>query len=117
MKWKTITKWVIIVSVIIFIIYNIFVAFTSEGGDTISEILRDWGSKLWTIPFYMSILIGHWFINRHKSENYAIIRYLILGTIGISTLMLNLFTNIYIWWYITIPTGLLIGTILWPQEK
>jgi len=118
--WRTVTKWVIIIAGALLVGYDIWVVSTPERNDEISVVLRDWAGvdRLWILPYYMSVLIGHWYINLwSKTLPYGKVRYVILGTLGITTLVLNLTIVKDIPWYISVPGGLATGALLWGQQK
>ena len=61
MKFKKITKNVVIITIILLLIYDIYVMATPEVGDTISEFIREISHKYLAIPFTFGFLMGHWF--------------------------------------------------------
>ena len=61
MDTKLITTIIMIVTVIGLVGWDIYVAATPVGGDTISEIIRQSAKNHPMIPFVLGVLIGHWF--------------------------------------------------------
>jgi len=109
-KWFTITTFIVIV--VTDIIFEIL-------GYTISEYYTDlvWIDELWILPFYTAIILGHCGINLFKKITFSWWRYIVLGSLVVLTLILDLTISIHIPWYITIPGGLTVGALLWPQKR
>ena len=57
----TTTTWIIIITVLVWLIWDI-VAFTSEGEfSTISEVLTEWAYYSPPSVLAIGILVGHWY--------------------------------------------------------
>jgi len=119
---KQIVKWFVI---IIFLITAASDVIFAALGFTISEYMRNLAGvdHLWFVPYFASVIIGHWWINIWTADSrwlkeYVVHRYVSLVVMGVLAIIFNLTilkTNIP--WYFTVPGGLLTGAILWPQAK
>ena len=69
---KQATVIVIVITTVWLIVYDVVAIIEPTGGDSISEILRDWGSYSRAVPYVFGVLMGHWFWNAPKAS----IRYL-----------------------------------------
>ena len=58
-RWWTIT--VLLSASAALILWDIYVAATPPGGDTISEIMLGWARKHPIVPFALGVLMGHLF--------------------------------------------------------
>ena len=48
--------WAVVASVV-----DVFLAKNRKPGDTWTEIIRDWSSRLLAVPFVLGVLLGHFF--------------------------------------------------------
>lgn len=65
MDWRHITMALVVGTVIIWLIYDIFVAANKKSGDTESEVIRDY-TVYPVIPAVMGAVLGHWTILGHR---------------------------------------------------
>ncbi len=56
-----ITTWVMVFGVLVWGVWDIYVAANDVEGDTISEKVRKWSAKSPLLPFLLGLLIGHWY--------------------------------------------------------
>lgn len=59
--YRKISSAFIVVAIAAGILYDILPALSRPDGDTISEIIRDWSSRRWGLPFGFGVLAGHFF--------------------------------------------------------
>ena len=60
-KWRRLTQPIVLILFFIAIIWDVIVAITPEGGDTISESARDYGIYP-ALPAMLGGLCGHFFL-------------------------------------------------------
>ena len=56
-----VTVWIIVATAALLIGWDIFVAVTPQGGDTISEVLLTFARRHPALPFAFGVLMGHLF--------------------------------------------------------
>lgn len=122
MNTRKITIVTMAISAIALIAWDVYVILTQEagGGGTISEILRDWSVDIWTIPFAVGVLVGHWFLTNPKIEA--------IGMKWTGPRLLGGAAPVVVWdvlhniaeltlseWWLPLPVayGILIGYLFW----
>ena len=119
--YKPITKWLLIVTALVWGIYDIFPFMSGERGDTISEVLATWALHSFSIPMCFGILCGHFFFLRDSGRpRPKILIPLVLCLITLDLLsyfdyidVIGLQLYPYIWFILGLP----VGTLLWPQKR
>ena len=116
MNLEKIVKYFVSTIVIVIVLADIIFAML---GYTISEYFRDLENTrdLWILPFFGSIIVGHWWINLFKTITHVKLLYACLISLGVLAIVANVIMKIYIPWYMSIPGGLVVGALLWPQEN
>ena len=61
-KSQLATKLLWIISLVVYVIYDIFILIERTPNDTISYIAFSAGVKFFFIPYAYSVIGGHWFI-------------------------------------------------------
>lgn len=110
----------IIVTLVVWIIYDIFAALSGQPGATESEVIRDWAYSVSFFPYGLGVVAGHWFINRKKiwSPPWSnILMGVSWGTILV-WMMIDFLFKVQYTLYPLIPfgVGMAIGAILWPLK-
>lgn len=112
----TVTKWVIVAVTAALIVYDIVVAATPPGGDTLSEVIRDFARNWFFIPLTAGVLMGHWFWNTRK-VSMGVWRYWVLGAIGCVALVIDFIAPIRMFPIVPFLLGIPLGHFLWPQQS
>lgn len=71
MNWVSVTRGVITAVGAGLIAFDVLPFLSEPTGDTISEVLRDWGSKSSALPFGFGFLVGHWFWNGERKLSHT----------------------------------------------
>jgi hypothetical protein len=114
---KKLTKYFLAISGLIWIVYDIIVAFNGKEGDTISEITLFYSFKNSFIPFAIGYLIGHLFWPRDEEEIKLPVSILFGIAFGISCFVINRFSAITINPIAFVIAGIVLGHILWFQKS
>ena len=61
MRDRRITIGILLVTGVIFIVWDLYVAANPTPGDTISEVILDFSRRHAMIPFVFGVLMGHFF--------------------------------------------------------
>ena len=69
MKSRTITIILTVIIVTIITVWDVYVAFNDEKGDTFSAVIREWAGVVWTIPYIFGVLMTHWFTTNDRITN------------------------------------------------
>lgn len=67
MTARTISGVVILVTFVVWIIWDIFAFYYGEGVSTLSVVITDWSFYSPGIPFLFGGLCGHWFFPARRS--------------------------------------------------
>ena len=81
MEWRHITMALVVGTLIIWLVYDIFVASNKKLGDTESEVIRDY-TVYPVIPAAMGAVLGHWTILGYRIIDNSFSGLLILLGIG-----------------------------------
>lgn len=65
---RNITKWLMGVSLIILVAWDIY-AFLATENATISVLITDWSFYTPWVPFAFGVLMGHWFFPARGSND------------------------------------------------
>ena len=80
---EAISKILVIVTGIIWAVYDILPFMTKKRGDTISEVIAVWGSKFLTLPLAFGTLMGHFFwVNPGAVPSPTVLASLLLSSIA-----------------------------------
>jgi hypothetical protein len=118
----SVTKWLIILTILIWIVWDIYVA-VAHTEATESEVIRDWATAHPSFGFGVGVLMGHWFFNFKKGAVYLdYIRpwgmYAVWTIIGLGMIVdvgLGLFGPVYP--AISFILGIIFGAVLWPMDR
>jgi hypothetical protein len=120
LRWAS--RGLVILTGVLWAIYDIIPSINSGRGDTISENFRDWGRRAWVLPLFWGLLSGHLFLNVGQPDTYRV-RFLVAAGIMAGLIAVNIFT-----WYalhheanVYMRIGLFFGGIgmgllLWSQN-
>jgi len=94
--------------------WDIFVAANDVKDDTISELLRDLGTAVYTLPFLFGIVMGHLFENSDTRPN----RFKMLFPVAIAVVLLDITGYMHYPGgnFIFFTFGVGFGAYLWPQK-
>jgi len=117
---RKITKALLLITAITWIVWDFVPFFDPTPGDTISEVICYYALRCITLPFVFGVLVGHFFMPvSENAEQYpkSLITLLVL-TIGIDILiykinMIGVFHYPIIW----VLTGIGVGAALWQQRR
>lgn len=112
---RKITSLIVVIVVAVLVLWDVFVAVTPEEGDTISEIIRDYGSRHPVLPFGFGVLSGHFFWPA-KTKLHGVFVGICLGAVG--TLLATLGFLYELRWPSMLPVlfGVLLGHLVWAQH-
>ena len=125
MDWRRVTKILLIVTAVIWIIYDLFPFADPARGDTISEVIMQWSLHVFSLPYAFGVLIGHflWPREGHTPKpqvlfpmaaaviSLDVISYVSTGTIAAALHHLQTFP------LVVFIIGVPIGHFFWPQQK
>ena len=123
MNWTRVTKIFLIVIAVSMTMYDFIPFFSTERGDTISEVIAQWSLHLFTLPFAFGMLCGHFFF--FLREVYRPKPYILIP-IGLASVALDVVTRVYdisiLMHCQAIPAGalavgLVVGVLFWPQTR
>lgn len=114
---RRITVWLILVTVAVWIIWDIYVATTGTGA-TESEVIRDWAATWSFLPYGTGVVAGHFFFNWEELPE-KLVRRVMMVAVWVS-IVLVLLADIFIGMVaspaIVFCGGVLVGHMLWPME-
>ena len=61
MDWIVVTRWVIIITIIVLSVYDVFVISKHGVETSISRVILKWAQKYPIIAFALGVLFGHLF--------------------------------------------------------
>ena len=62
MQWKRkVTVWVVMITGLILLGWDLYVFLTPPEEDTISEVIALWATEWTVVPFMFGVLMGHFF--------------------------------------------------------
>ena len=115
-KSQLATRLLWIISLAIYIIYDIFILIERTPNDTISYVAFSAGIKFFFIPFSYALIGGHWFIPKGGRNVKLMIIIWVLVLIGsIPLAILNIEMPPWVI-FITFNVGALIGWRCWGQS-
>lgn len=108
------------------IAYDVWVWIEPTSGDTISEVIRDYGSRSWFVLVSLGVLLGHFFWNAKKVD-YERRKWTMLGllVLGVILLCIDIIANIAgaEWhrlfsgaWVLLVAVGVVFGRLGWPLQ-
>lgn len=122
MRWRPITRWVLIIIPAFLIVYDVFPFLDPARGDTISEMTMFYAFRLFTVPFTFGTLCGHFFWPREGHHPQP----KILLPVAAFSIGLDVVTRVFnihflevaqtypiFWCLIGIP----FGHFFWPQQR
>jgi xanthosine utilization system XapX-like protein len=128
MNTKKITIGLILVAVLGLIGWDIYVAYTPQKGDTISEVIQATARNFLVLPFVAGVLMGHlfWPVRVTESKPGKLPSWYLWGIVG-AVLVWDLYTFatgnaghpvadvIRQWMVVPLVAGIPAGHYLWPQ--
>lgn len=67
MNYVKISKWVVVITTIVILVYDLF-AYLSHQDATISETLLQWAKDYPVVPFLGGLLCGHLFVPQYVEK-------------------------------------------------
>ena len=122
MNYRRVSAIFTVVTIVLIIVVDIWLALAGGYGATISEVLRDWSYRANFIPYGMGILMGHWFFNRRDIPDRALrtgMMWLAWATIivmALANLAMGLYTSHLVGIAALHVIGVIIGAVLWPMK-
>lgn len=117
MNYRKLTMVLIGVVFIGLSLYDLLPAVSHTRGDTISETIRDYAGRYWTIPWVLGVLMGHFFFNVEKGiarwRTIILMPVLTAGLIGADVLDWTPYVNPV---FVFLPS-FIGGRLLWPQRE
>lgn len=130
MDWKRVTRWVIIVTVVVLIAIDIILGVNGGVDATISRVLLAASRRQPIIALSAGILVGHLFVPRNRVGTRirqwiadvpifgigigVLLGHLFLAPTPLSEFSLAIFSKSGI---LTLALGVLVGTYCWGQPK
>lgn len=121
MSARLISSVLIVVTLIVWILWDIYAALFGGPGATESEVIRDWASYHPSIAVGLGTVAGHWFINRPpiKDDDWRMASMIVcwstLATFMLFDFVTQLFTAYPIYPLLTFAVGMGMGALLWPM--
>ena len=122
MNWRKITRYLLLITAAVWIVYDFFPFFDPATGDTISEVIAYYALRLYSLPFVFGVLCGHFFFLRDgrypKPKILLPVALLVIATDVIAHLTQNLIM-LHLQTYPCVPLllGIPFGFLFWPQQK
>lgn len=113
---KIITAALAIVGLVLYIGWDIVVAYLGITPATISRMGLAWGHANTFTPFATGVVIGHVWWPGNVLRSWGVARHLLLGGIGLIVLVLDLAALPPIVPIVPFMVGLPIGHLLWAQS-
>lgn len=122
-RLRSISKVVVVLTAIIWGLYDILPSINAGRGDTISENLRDWARRTWCLPFFWGGLTAHLFVNigQHPTK-YRVLFFGFAGLTG-AAIAANVVTALVLDWsaplwfrVMVLAMGAVAGMLLWGQN-
>lgn len=123
-KLRLASRVLVVVTGLVWAIYDVLPSVNGGRGDTISENLRDWSRTLWVLPFFWGALSSHLFLNVGQHPVHYRTLFYALACLTLFLLGANLFS--YFGWDWVAPlwfrglvfvVGLVLGMLLWGQNS
>lgn len=114
-KLSKISKWVIGLSCLAYIILDVFWATNAEHGDTISEVTLAFGHKWMFIPAAFGVLVGHLFWPTSKRIEHKWARIGLLWAIGLVVIAADILGWASFHPVLVVAVFTPVGHLLWPQ--
>jgi len=116
------SKWIVVLTAIVWSVWDVIPAMNQGRGDTISEAIRTWSRTAWVVPMGWGILTSHFFVNIGQPENYQL-RFYVMSGFFVACIIANLIHSYYMG-YVLSPAvrvgvmlfGMGIGMFFWPQN-
>ena len=116
MKWRSVSIGVILIVIFGVIAYDLIPALTSEGGDTISEVVRDMAWGIQTLPAFLMFIMSHFFWGRkggrYFDKSWVLIPVLLVGTVLADIFWIDEMNPIFVG-----IVYFLLGHLIWPQDS
>jgi hypothetical protein len=113
---RNITSWLIIVTIIVWVVWDIYVGTNSIPGDTESEVIRDWA---WDYPSFaaaIGVLCGHWFwtVEGKRPVWMMLALWFLWAVFMVLDVFFGLFNSVIP--ILPFSVGVLLGHLMWPLE-
>ena len=125
MNWRPITKWLLVITAVVWAAYDFLPFLNPARGDTISEVIAEYGLHLFSLPFAFGILMGHFFFLRDGAlPKPRVLIPVMLAVIGLDVLtyfthgdLSMMLRHAQTYTPISFIAGIPVGTLFWPQQK
>lgn len=110
-----VTTTLIAVTIVVWVLWDLYVALNGHRGDTESEVIRTFSNRHFAFPLIIGIVMGHFFWNVATpiSPWWSRIGLPIVGLTAIVVDYLKLVPWINPGW--PFLAGIILGRLLWPQ--
>jgi hypothetical protein len=113
-KWISFTKIFMLSIGVIIVIVDSILALNGIKGDTISEVALFYGIKSGFVPGGLGYVLGHLFWPRKYKVPFVASIFFAIAYASLAHLLQSHFHIVPIIWVVI---GIVIGSLLWPQER
>ena len=113
---RKISIGLVVICFAIMTVWDIYPALTPEQGDTISEVMRDYGHRFYILPYLIGVLAGHFWINKEDKSTRSIKALWVTTAAILSRDILQVLT-FQGGTPITFFLGVIAGAVWWPQSE
>lgn len=125
MNWRRVTKWILVLTAVVWAVYDFIPFFNPTRGDTISEVMLYYALRLFSLPFAFGVLCGHFFFPRDGVRPRPLPLVLgVLLVIGLDVLayatestVSTALQHLQTYPFIALVVGIPHGVLFWPQPK
>lgn len=120
-KLRRTSKVIVILTGLLWAVYDVIPAINAGRGDTISENVRDWSRKWWILPYVWGALTAHFFVNIGQPDAYKTL-FQILAMLTFGLFAANVCTALFLGeapaWSraVALMVGFASGLALWAQN-
>jgi hypothetical protein len=113
---RKVTAALLVSAAALLIIWDVYVAVTPTPGDTISEIVLDFGRRYATLPLALGVVMGHvtWPV---RSPLAGWTKGIVLAGLGIASLIFDLHGHTSIVPVVPFAFGVVVGHFVWGQRE
>jgi hypothetical protein len=120
-KNRKITAALMLGAVALLVIWDVVAFLTGPSNDTESHLILEFATNHFTLPFIMSLLLGHWFWPRDEPA-FGLSKTVAFFLVGVPIVLAMSIVDIFLAtppWMLPLiaPVGYVFGSYFWPQRK